>query len=69
MVELMREVGFGIPVVPQDWFYVIADASRQTDDASASEFLKQGRRGRGDGRGLRRSGHAPPNDGPLPSLF
>jgi aspartate/methionine/tyrosine aminotransferase len=32
MVELMREVGFGIPVMPQGAFYVFADASRWTDD-------------------------------------
>ena len=31
MVELMREVGFGIPVMPQGAFYVFADASRWTD--------------------------------------
>ena len=28
MVELMREVGFSIPVMPQGAFYVFADASR-----------------------------------------
>jgi aspartate/methionine/tyrosine aminotransferase len=28
MVELMRAVGFGIPVMPQGAFYVFADASR-----------------------------------------
>jgi aspartate/methionine/tyrosine aminotransferase len=27
MVELTREVGFGIPVMPQGAFYVFADAS------------------------------------------
>lgn len=31
MVELMRGVGFGIPVMPQGAFYVFADASRWTD--------------------------------------
>ena len=31
MVELMREVGFSIPVMPQGAFYVFADASRWTD--------------------------------------
>ncbi len=33
MVELMREVGFVIPVMPQGAFYVFADASRWTDDS------------------------------------
>ena len=28
----MREVGFGIPVVPQGTFYIFADASKWTDD-------------------------------------
>jgi hypothetical protein len=35
MVELMREVGFGIPVMPQGAFYVFADASKWTDDSYA----------------------------------
>ncbi|HTX71743.1 MAG TPA: hypothetical protein VMC79_02870 [Rectinemataceae bacterium] len=38
MVELMREVGFGIPVMPQGAFYVFADASRWTDDSYYAEF-------------------------------
>src|SRR5512136_504272 len=38
MVELMREVGFGIPVMPQGAFYVFADASKWTDDAYAYAF-------------------------------
>ena len=38
MVELMREVGFGIPVMPQGAFYVFADASRWTDDSYAFAF-------------------------------
>ena len=29
MVELMREVGFGIPVMPQGAFHVFADASNE----------------------------------------
>ena len=33
MVELMREVGFGAPVMPQGAFYVLADASRWTEDS------------------------------------
>ena len=35
-VELMRGVGFGIPVMPQGAFYVFADASRWTEDSCAS---------------------------------
>ncbi len=38
MVELMREVGFGIPVMPQGAFYVFADASRWTEDSYAFAF-------------------------------
>jgi len=38
MVELMRDVGFGIPVMPQGAFYVFADASRWTDDSYAFAF-------------------------------
>jgi (5-formylfuran-3-yl)methyl phosphate transaminase len=38
MVELMREVGFGIPVMPQGAFYVFADASKWTDDSYAFAF-------------------------------
>jgi (5-formylfuran-3-yl)methyl phosphate transaminase len=38
MVELMREVGFGIPVMPQGAFYVFADASRWTDDSYKFAF-------------------------------
>ena len=38
MVELMREVGFGIPVMPQGAFYVFADASRFTDDSYKFAF-------------------------------
>ena len=38
MVELMREVGFGIPVMPQGAFYVFADASRWTDDSYQFAF-------------------------------
>jgi aspartate/methionine/tyrosine aminotransferase len=38
MVELMREVGFGIPVMPQGAFYVFADASMWTDDSYAFAF-------------------------------
>ena len=33
MVELMREVGFGIPVMPQGAFYVFADASKWTENS------------------------------------
>jgi aspartate/methionine/tyrosine aminotransferase len=33
MVELMRGVGFGIPVVPQGAFYVFADASKWTENS------------------------------------
>jgi aspartate/methionine/tyrosine aminotransferase len=38
MVELMREVGFGIPVMPQGAFYVFADDSKWTDDSYAFAF-------------------------------
>ena len=38
MVELMREVGFGVPVMPQGAFYVFADASRWTNDSYAFAF-------------------------------
>jgi aspartate/methionine/tyrosine aminotransferase len=38
MVELMREVGFGIPAMPQGAFYVFADASRWTDDSYQFAF-------------------------------
>jgi hypothetical protein len=38
MVELMRGVGFGIPVMPQGAFYVFADASKWTDDSYAFAF-------------------------------
>ena len=43
MVELMRGVGFGIPVMPQGAFYVFADASKWTDDSYkfAFELLKK----------------------------
>jgi aspartate/methionine/tyrosine aminotransferase len=43
VVELMREVGFGIPVLPQGAFYVFADTSRWTDDshAFALELLEE----------------------------
>jgi hypothetical protein len=30
MVELMRRVGFGIPVMPQGAFYVFADSNRKS---------------------------------------
>ena len=33
MVDLIREVGFAIPVMPQGAFYVFADASRWTEDS------------------------------------
>jgi hypothetical protein len=42
MVELMREVGFVIPVLPQGAFYVFADASRWTDDPYAFAFGQAG---------------------------
>ena len=38
MVELMHEVGFGIPVMPQGAFYVFADASKWTDDSNMFAF-------------------------------
>ncbi len=38
MLQLMREVGFGIPVMPQGAFYVFADASRWTDDSYQFAF-------------------------------
>ena len=43
MVELMRQAGFNIPLMPQGAFYVSADASRWTDDACkfAFEFLEK----------------------------
>ena len=43
MVELMRGVGFNIPVMPQGGFYLFADASRWTDDSYsfALEFLEK----------------------------
>ena len=36
VVELMREVGFGIPVAPQGAFYIFADASRFIPESSDS---------------------------------
>lgn len=38
MVDLFRELGFGVPVTPQGAFYVFADASRFTDDSYAFAF-------------------------------
>jgi aspartate/methionine/tyrosine aminotransferase len=38
MVELMREVGFSIPVMPHGAFYVFADASRWTDHSYKFAF-------------------------------
>ena len=38
MVELMRGVGFSIPVMPQGAFYVFADSSRWTDDSYRFAF-------------------------------
>ena len=38
MVELMREVGFGIPVMPQGAFYVCVAGSRWTDDSYKVAF-------------------------------
>jgi len=38
MGELMRAVGFGIPVMPQEAFYMFADASKWTDDSYAFAF-------------------------------
>ncbi len=38
MVELMGEVGFGIPVMPQGAFYVFAGASKWTDDSYKFAF-------------------------------
>ncbi len=38
MAELMRGLGFGIPVMPQGAFYVFADASRWTDDSYQFAF-------------------------------
>ena len=38
MVELMRGVGFNIPVMPQGAFYLFADASRWTDDSYQFAF-------------------------------
>jgi aspartate/methionine/tyrosine aminotransferase len=38
MVSLFREIGFGIPVMPQGAFYVFADASKFTDDSYAFAF-------------------------------
>ena len=38
MVELMREVGFGSPVMPQGAFYVFADASRWSVDSYQFAF-------------------------------
>ncbi len=38
MVELMREVGFGIPVMHQGAFHVFVGASRWTDDSYAFAF-------------------------------
>src|SRR5258706_11629913 len=38
LVELMRAVGFGIPVMPQGAFYAFADASRWTVDSYAFAF-------------------------------
>jgi (5-formylfuran-3-yl)methyl phosphate transaminase len=43
MIELMRGVGFDIPVMPQGASYVFADASKWTDDsyAFAIELLEK----------------------------
>jgi aspartate/methionine/tyrosine aminotransferase len=38
MVEMMRGVGFGIPVMPQGAFYAFADASRWTDNSYKFAF-------------------------------
>ncbi len=38
MVGLFRELGFAIPAMPQGAFYVLADASRYTDDSLAFAF-------------------------------
>ena len=38
LVQLLREAGFGIPVPPQGAFYVLADASKFTDDGYAFAF-------------------------------
>ena len=41
MVELMRGVGFEIPVMPQGAFYIFADASKWTADSFALELLEK----------------------------
>jgi aspartate/methionine/tyrosine aminotransferase len=38
MVELMREGGFGIPVMPQETFHVLVDGFRRTDDSCHFAF-------------------------------
>ena len=38
MVELMRGVSFGIPVMPQGAFYVFADPSKWTEDSYQFAF-------------------------------
>lgn len=38
IVELVREVGFNFPVMPQGAFYVFADASNWTEDSYAFAF-------------------------------
>jgi aspartate/methionine/tyrosine aminotransferase len=38
VVDLMRGVGFGIPVMPQGASYVFADASKFTDDSYKFAF-------------------------------
>jgi aspartate/methionine/tyrosine aminotransferase len=38
MVDLLRDLGFGVPVMPEGAFYVFADASRYTENAMAFAF-------------------------------
>ncbi len=49
---LLNEVGFGIPVIPQGAFYVLADASRWTDDSYKFAFELQEKAGLGGAPGV-----------------
>jgi aspartate/methionine/tyrosine aminotransferase len=47
LVELKRDVGFGIPALPQGAFYVFADASRWTDNSYEFAFELLEKAGKG----------------------
>ncbi len=52
MVELMRGVGFGIPVMPQGAFHGFADASRWIDDSYTFAFEILEKAGFGEAPGV-----------------